>query len=326
MHHLDELDTKIIKEFGSPSSPQWNVRASYSRIARRLGVDEETVRKRFKRAKDLGSLPGWLMRINPRLIGYEAASVDLEVKDENEKAGVISQIKLLKGVITIADFQGRGMLVALYYENDGSLEKAVEGIRSISGSPAPTVWKQAYPRPEIRMRQSDWKIIQAMADDARRDLQDVAGRAGVSLRTVQRRLAAMTEGKAVYLVGTPNYGNIVGQVCNYLIFCPDEKKKRAIDARIPSEVKRIEHSDTSPRRYSMFIVSCENPAEAEGISKWLGSLDGVESVRLGVMSGLIHVQDWLKGEVVARHDDLNPFGSVHRRARRNRRSSGSVHL
>ncbi|MDG6901718.1 MAG: AsnC family transcriptional regulator [Nitrososphaerota archaeon] len=297
MHHLDELDTKIIKEFGSPSSPQWNVRASYSRIARRLGVDEETVRKRFNRAKDFGSLPGWLMRINPRLIGYEAASIDLEAGDKNEKAGVISQIKLLKGVITIADFRGRGMLVALYYENDGSLEKAVEDITSITGSLAPTVWKQAYPRPEIRMRQVDWKIIEAMADDARSDLQEVADKAGISLRTVQRRLAAMTEGKAVYLVGTPNYSNIVGQVCNYLILCPDEKKKRAIDKLIPSEIKRIEHSDTSPRQHSMFIVSCENPAEADRIYQWLRSLDGVEDVRLGVMSELIHVQDWLKGEV-----------------------------
>ena len=47
----------------------------------------------------------------------------------------------------------------------------------------------------------------------------------------------------------------------------------------------------------MFIVSCENPAEADRIYQWLRSLDGVEDVRLGVMSELIHVQDWLKGEV-----------------------------
>jgi hypothetical protein len=41
MHHPDELDVRILKDFGSPSWPQWNVRESYEKVADRIGVDEE---------------------------------------------------------------------------------------------------------------------------------------------------------------------------------------------------------------------------------------------------------------------------------------------
>ena len=44
MHHADELDVRIIKEMGGSNQSQWNVRESYSNIAERLGIDEETVR------------------------------------------------------------------------------------------------------------------------------------------------------------------------------------------------------------------------------------------------------------------------------------------
>lgn len=45
MHRLDDLDLRILKEIGSPSSLEWNVRVTYSSVARKVGVDEETVRK-----------------------------------------------------------------------------------------------------------------------------------------------------------------------------------------------------------------------------------------------------------------------------------------
>lgn len=266
-------------------------------MARKLGIDEETVRKRFKRAKELGSLPGWRMMINPRLVGWEAANLDLEVIHEGSKAEAISRARRLEGVTTVLDFQGRGMMVMLYYRNDASLNGLVERVSSISGTSRPVVWKQVFSRPDVEMKKVDWKIIDEMAEDARRDLQEIAGLVGASVRSVQRRLAAMTEGKAIYLVGTPNYHAIAGLVCNFLVFCPDENKKRAVDRSIASEVRRVERSDASPKQHSMFVVACENPFEADKTLKWMRSLDGVEWVRMGVMRELIHVPDWLKVQI-----------------------------
>jgi DNA-binding Lrp family transcriptional regulator len=300
LHHPDDLDIRIMKELGSPASPQWNVRESYAKIGKKLGVDEETVRKRIKRAKELGSLSPWLMKVNPRLIGCQAAGLDVEVEDEDGKAEALSKIRALQGVVTILDFQGRGLMLVLYYQDEASLNSLASRVGSICGAPSWTTWRMTFPSPEIKMKRIDWEIVRTMADDARMDLEEVANRTGVTVRTVQRRLAEIMAGRAVYLSGTPYYDAIAGQTCHFLVFCPDQGKKRAVDELALSEVKRLERSETSSKQYSVFVVLCENPADASRTLGWLKGLDGVEKVRMGVMKGAIHVQDWLGSEIVSR--------------------------
>ena len=79
MSRLDALDHRILKELGSPQVFQWNIRESYSKIAKRVGVDEETVRKRIRRAEKLGVIQGWVLAVNPSLIGCVDVYIDLEV-------------------------------------------------------------------------------------------------------------------------------------------------------------------------------------------------------------------------------------------------------
>jgi DNA-binding Lrp family transcriptional regulator len=58
------------------------------------------------------------------------------------------------------------------------------------------------------MATSDWKVIGSMLEDARKSLTDVSEAAGVSARTVERSLNKMSS-HAVYLQGTPNFGNLL---------------------------------------------------------------------------------------------------------------------
>jgi DNA-binding Lrp family transcriptional regulator len=294
VQRLDDLDTRIIRELGSPSSPQWNVRESYSRIAGKLGVDEETVRRRLKRAKESGWLPRWRMIVNPHLLGLEAAGVDLVVAENLSKAGVLAQIRLVDGVLRISDFQGRGAQVNLYYPDEESLQRKVKLFALICWmSTKPTVWKVDYELPDMKMVDVDWKLVEVMEPDARMDLQDVAKVVGVSVRTVQRRLALMREGKAVYIMAMPNFDRLAGIVCNFLLFFPEESKKKAADKLVLSETRRIDYHNVSSKHHSTFVIVCENPSEAERIFERLKKLDGVETVRMGVIKEAIGVDDWL---------------------------------
>ena len=294
MYRLDDLDVRILKELGSPSSPQWNVRVTYSAIARRIEVDEETVRRRLKRAEATGAFPGWKLMPNPRLIGCEATSLDLDIEGGKSKANVIDEIKKVDGVVKILNFREPGLQITLYHEGADSLRGKVERIKSLSGSGKPTVWKLGFPRPDIRITTTDWQILGAMLGDARRSLEAVSQEIGASSRTVERRLGLMSEGRALYLQGTPVFGKHAGLSCVFLVSCPDSRKKKVVDEAVLSKARRIDLANTSSEQYSTFVMVYDNLSEADDALEWIGRLDGVERVKLGIMKELIVVQDWLR--------------------------------
>ena len=300
MYHLDDLDMRILRELGGTNTLRWNVRESFSNIARKLGVDEETIRVRVTRMRERGLLPTWRMVINPQLIGCHAANVELSVREESEKVDAISEIKGIDGVNSITDFRGKDLYIGMYYEDDGSLDKSVQRMESICQSQKTAVWESLFPAPEVKMNRLYWGIINEMESDARRDLEQVAKLLNISSRSVQRRLSAILDGKAVYLARPPNVSAVGGLMCHFVIFCPDPNKKHAADGLIQSSFHRIGISDTSPEQYSLIGISCENFAEADKILESLKVVDGVESVRMRVVKEIIVVPDWLKKQIEKR--------------------------
>lgn len=299
MLNLDDLDFRIIRELGGSSSPQWNVRESYSNIAKKVGVDEETVRMRVKRARERGFLPAWRVMVNPLLIGCREANLDLEVKDEEHKTDAISKIKDVDGVHAIIDFRGKEIVLQFYYRDDESLAEKVRLVESICGSEKMALWNNPFLTPDASLKTLDWKIIDAMREDAWRDLDEVSKSLGVSSRTVQRRLTALVEGKAVYLSRPPNANVVGGLMCNFYVFCPDPNKKRTVDYQIHSTFTRIGASETSHEQFSNFGISCENFADADRVVEKMKAIDGVETVRMRVIKDIYTSQDWIKGQIAA---------------------------
>jgi len=295
---MDDLDIRIFKELGSPSFLQWNVRETYSNIARRIGVDEETVRRRVKRAEKLGSVAGWRMMINPHLIGCEAAGIDLQVIGEERKDEAVAEVGRIDGVVKILDYRGNGLQVTLYYPDDDALKRKAELIKSICGSPEdPTVWNMEFPHSNVKLTTTDWEIVQTMLEDARKSLTTVSNSTGVSVRTISRRLTSLIEERTVYLQGTPNFRNFSGLACVFLVYCPDRKEKRVVDDLVLSKVPRIEIFNTSSKQHSTFVTMFDNLIEADEFDKWIRTLEGVKNVKMGVMKELIIVQDWLRAEI-----------------------------
>ena len=295
---MDDLDVRIVKELSNPGSPQWNVRETYSGIAKRLGVDEETVRRRLKRAQELGTVTGWKMMVNPHLLGCKAACLDLEVGNEEKKDSMVAEIRQVDGVIKILNFRGKGLQITLYYESDDALKEITRLIQSKSSSSNPVAWELHFPRPEIILNKTDWKIVDAMLDDARQSLEEVSRSTGISVRTVERRLTTMSEERTVYLQGTPHFKNFMGVSCVFLVFCPaGGEKKRIVDESILAKVARIELANTTGDQYSTFAMIFDNLTQADDFVGWIEGLDGVQSAKMGIMNELIVVQEWLRRKV-----------------------------
>lgn len=297
MSGLDDLQIRIMKELASPSSFRWDIRESYASIAEKIGVDEETVRRRVKRARESGFLKGWKLFLNPHLIGLESTGMQLDIDDENRKADVIRQVEQIDGVVILIDFHGRALRIVLYFENEADLEKKMRQIKSICGSDGVTRWQGGFPAIDQKMKRTDWEIVKAFRSDPRRSPSEVASEVGVSTRTVKRRLTVMTENNSLFMLPELDYDKSLGVACDFLILCPDETQRNEVNKLMREKLERVVFSLTEVKGFSIFALICPNLSESEGIRKWLKGLDGVSDVRVDIMRGNILVDRWLDEEI-----------------------------
>lgn len=300
MSGLDDLQIRIMKELSSPRSFRWDIRESYASIAERIGVDEETVRRRVKRARESGFLKGWKLFLNPHLIGLESTGMQLEIDDEERKADVISQVEQVDGVVILVNFHGRALRIILYYEGEKDLEEKIQRIRAVCRSDDLVRWAGGFPAVDQRMRRTDWEIVKAFRGDPRRSPSEVADEVGVSTRTVKRRLTAMTVNNCVFMLPELDYDKSLGVACDFLIVCPDDAKKRLVDSQVRAKLDRLVFSLTDVKGFSMFALICPNLSESEQIRKWIQSFDGVNEVKVDIMRENILVDRWMDEEIERR--------------------------
>jgi DNA-binding Lrp family transcriptional regulator len=302
MHRPDTLDLRIMKEIGTPQSTQWNIRESYASIAKRIGVDEETVRKRIKRQEKLGAIQGWRAVIHPNLVGCVDAYVDLEASNADRKEEILSQLKLIDGVIVITSFEGKGLFVMFYTEPGEALTRKVQLICSICETRDFTTLNSYLPPCDLKLSTTDWKIIWAIRDEPRKSLSEVAKEARVTTRTVNRRLTLLTECRAFFLMGLPNFRQLVGTTGNFLIFCSDEERRSSVAKSIISRFENTAFAAVT-RSAIMCNIFFHNLSEAEQAYEWIKSLEEVRRVRMRIMKDLIFVEDWLDYQMKKRFSE-----------------------
>ncbi len=241
----DSLDRRIMRELESPGSLQWNIRESFSSIARKVGVDEETVRNRVARMREARILKGWELVINPHLIGRESASLELEVQNASAKNAAIEQIKLIDGVISILDFHGASLQVGIYYRHERALAKQISLMESICGCKHSMLWNVTFPPCELKMTKTDWVMLNILRKDPRKKLADIAFDAKASTRTVNRRLNLMVERYAFFLHALIDLKKVGGLAYRMLLYSKEPRKKEKIDELIADKIgEKVEWSYT----------------------------------------------------------------------------------
>lgn len=145
---LDALDRSILRIL------QEDGRASYSEIARRIGVPESTVRLRVKRLVEKGVIRKFAALINPFKAGYSIVAfiaVDAEpgkVKEAVERLSKLPEVDVL-GIATGAhDILMQVTVRDLKELEDFLIEKlgSIDGIKSTETSILTSVRKWGYAR------------------------------------------------------------------------------------------------------------------------------------------------------------------------------------
>ncbi len=287
-------------ELSGSGSYQWDVRQSYSSIARKLKVDEETVRRRILRAEKRGILGGSELVLNPYLIGREPVAMAVKVagSDNVKKLRAIQQMKLVDGVLFIVDFQGKSLQVLLYCESEKAISRRTALISSISGDRDPLILRKVgFPFCDLLLTRTDLLILKSLRRDPRKDTASIASEIGVSARTIERRISVLTANNAFFHLSRPNFRRTEGVACSVIISYQNAKKKRGLDEIIASKLDRIVFSVTAESTASQFTFVCNNVVEAEEIEQWIQGLDGVAEARMGIIKEFILVSGWLDDEI-----------------------------
>ena len=79
MAESDNLYSRVLREMYAPAWARSGGRRSNAALAKKLGVDEETVRNAVEKMRNSGFLKSWSVSLNPHALGMECESVFTEI-------------------------------------------------------------------------------------------------------------------------------------------------------------------------------------------------------------------------------------------------------
>lgn len=171
----DELYSRIIRELYSPAWLRRSGRDSYLALARKLEIDDETVRRTIVRMREEGFLKGWSAFPNPHVLGMECSSIVFDSTEPTAKGTIISELKRVEGVVAIFNFhENHGLRLVLFHANQADLERKTALVASICCNDPSISWAIPFPACRMKLRTTDWKIMRFLLTDSMRTVSDVA--------------------------------------------------------------------------------------------------------------------------------------------------------
>ena len=301
MYRPDRLDAGILRELQNPAS-RWNVRKSFARIAKRLQVDEETVRRRVDRMEALGVIQGWTIVPNPHLLEKDSVGVYVELPPGTDKRELIGKLSAVEGVTALHYFHNDSLLVFADYPAGQSYEGMVVEIEGLMGAKRTMILESRFPSFGLVMTATDWLILRSLRNGARRKLGVLAREARISAKTLNRRMERLVEGRAFYLDVKMDFQKMAGLAYMLVVHYGDRSWKDQVDAVVVERLgEAYQWSDTrSDPNYSLFSAFSGNFGEAEQFRQWVGTLNGISDVRMGVEQDRLTMGSWIDEVIQAR--------------------------
>jgi len=292
----DKAYSDLMRElWGSPDV--WNTKKSYTEIASKLGVDEETVRNRIKHLRESGFLLGYRVVPNPALLGRAFASLRIEFKDRDSKQAAIPRLAQTGGVINIGSTYDKSVLVTLFADENQDFQKLIANT-GIDGQ-VTLVPGIGLRTTSFRMTRLDWEIVSLMLRDAERKLDEIAKQLRVSTRTVKRRVNMMMEDAAIFAMPIVDLRRTEG-ISYQLRVQIEPGRKSQVEKLVAAKIGNVVFQASDSQNGSIFGFTGANVAEGNEILEWVRAQPGVESATMNIAEKVVHAFDWLEGEVAKR--------------------------
>jgi len=289
---LDALDVRLFRDLlQSPASSPMGAhfRMSFGSIAKKVGVDEETVRHRIRRFHQDGLISGWRTIMNPAILGGGLYGIIFDVNPAIRKDEVIEAARLIPGMFLIVSFHGSLMTAVLRSYNDSAMRKHIEILRRLSKADRIYVAKVPFPPCRIDLSKSDWDVLRALRGDPRKPYSTVSRELGLSSRTVKRRLERMIHEGAVFAFPAVDPNAARGVVMAALIVTYDPERKAHLDPQIFAKLEtylwHVFHmlpSEIDGLQSTTFNLALPTVGRSTEILRWAQSLPGLVGARIGL--------------------------------------------
>jgi len=293
---LDSVDVQILKELlqGQAAAPvNAQFRQSYEAIARRVGVDEETVRNRVKGYHRSGFIQDWRTIVNPNLLRSGELALWLDVNPPTSKDEVVEKIRLMPGVVLIGHYYGTLLAIVLRYHDESAVKRQIELIRRVAEVDTFVVGKVPFPRCSRSLGKTDWGIVRALQREPRKPCVAIAKELGLSSRTVRRRMQRMIDERAIFGFPALNPRAAQGSVMSTLLVTYTMEQKREVDEKIGTHLDAYLWHVFHMLPYGIgdplvcgFNLILPDVGEAEEVLRWAKRLPGILGVRIDLGDGL----------------------------------------
>jgi DNA-binding Lrp family transcriptional regulator len=282
---VDDLDTRILRELIADvtlRSLQSDVRRSYAVIAKRLGIDEDTVRNRLRGLRETGFLREWCLGINPTVFGYQTSFIFAELHRTAEKDALLKKVAALPRVLWAVSYLGNSTGVLLSHPDQASLDGRLRSIRPRSGWKRFVVVNNTFPPVTARLTAVDWSIIRTLRRNPRMPFREIAVCLHLTARTVKRRLNRMIEQRALFVFPALDCHRLEGRILVTLaVFYSDPALKQDAEERLLSIFSAYYLFTPSPEPiYAAYAFLVPALAVADEIRASAEALPGVRAVSL----------------------------------------------
>ena len=297
----EALDIDLLREMyrgGAVNIAGIDPQLNATRIAKRLRVGRARVAARLRAWTASGLLVRYEVWLNPALIGWRGAAVNIRVDHPRVKAALLARLGVIDGAVMAMEFLGEWITVGLVVPDEAALERRIALIRGLSGVKEvepPILWPVL--EPQRKLTSLDIRIVRALRERPTATLSDAAHRVGISTRTMTRRYSALVDDWAVWFVPIFDFRAISYPMVTLRAALRPETDSEAvirqIGARFPLNLAfRDPITGSTARSEVNLFVMPPSAAHLEDLEKFVSSIKGVGDLEMNLMIRLHSFRGW----------------------------------
>ena len=257
-------------------------------MAKDLGVDQGTVRKRMKKFQEQRVLKGWYLGVNPGLIGQDVFYAWFEIENEFDKDEAIERLLSLPSLERTCNYLGSKLKMILLCDKGTETEKMVDQLARLAGAQATLRHHAFLEGPALHPTKTDLAIIGNLQADPWKPYSTVAKELGLSAKTVKRRVEKLSEDGGVYMLPIIDLKALHGIIAVDLIVDYVSKESRPkVNERVASYVKEELMFSGRFGPIGYFSLMVQNVSKVEQITKWVKRQPGVREAQADVLQEVV---------------------------------------